>query len=167
MIISRHAFQGLCLARDRLGELPDDAPSLGEIARGVDMSLFHFIRQFEALFGVTPHQYRIAQRIDRAKRLLARGDRSVTDVCMEVGCSSLGSFSAMFTRRVGATPSTFQRQAAAFAAQFAAQQRMTRDGGRGRRARVQVPANLVRPAVPGCLTLFVHALSTSTSSPAP
>jgi AraC-like DNA-binding protein len=50
----------------------------------------------EALFGVTPHQFRIQTRLDAAKHLLATGHYSVTDVCMEVGFSSLGSFSALF-----------------------------------------------------------------------
>ena len=65
----------------------------GKVAREAAISPFHFIRQFEAVFGVTPHQYRIGRRIERAKHLLAAGQHSVTDVCMEVGFSSLGSFS--------------------------------------------------------------------------
>jgi len=69
------------------------------------MSPFHFIRQFEAVFGATPHQFRIQTRLDRAKQLLALSDYSVTDVCLEVGFSSLGSFSDLFARRVGAPPS--------------------------------------------------------------
>jgi len=71
----------------------------------VHISPFHFIRQFEALFGLTPHQFRIQSRLDHAKHLLAMGRTSVTDVSMEVGMSSLGSFSDLFARRAGATPS--------------------------------------------------------------
>ena len=79
---------------------PDDAA----------VSPFHFIRQFQALFGETPHQYRIRARLERAKDLLESSDYSVTDVCMEVGFSSLGSFSDLFARRVGMAPSVYRRQ---------------------------------------------------------
>ncbi len=77
------------------------------------MSPFHFIRQFEALFGVTPHQFRIRSRLDHARRLLAADRHSVAEVCMEVGMSSLGSFSDQFTRRVGETPSEYRERARA------------------------------------------------------
>jgi AraC-like DNA-binding protein len=75
------------------------------------MSQFHFIRQFEALFGSTPHQLRIQLRIAAAKHMLARDQASVTGVCMDVGFSSLGSFSSSFARRVGMSPSDYRRRA--------------------------------------------------------
>ena len=75
------------------------------------MSPYHFIRRFEALFGLTPRQYRIGARLDRARLLLARRDLSVTDVCLEVGFTSLGSFSDLFARRTGEPPSAFRRRA--------------------------------------------------------
>ena len=75
--------------------------SVRETAARTRLSPFQFIRRFQALFGETPHQLRIAARIDRARRLLALTDRPVTDVCLDVGFSSLGSFSALFARRVG------------------------------------------------------------------
>ena len=93
-----------------LSQLEGPAPTIKELARELRISPFHFIRQFEALFGLTPHQYRIQVRLDRAKHLLATQRRSVTAVCMEVGFSSLGSFSALFTRRVGETPSAYRRR---------------------------------------------------------
>ncbi len=71
------------------------------------MSPYHFIRVFTALFGETPHQLRTRARVERAKALLALGPRDVTDVCLEVGFSSLGSFNELFARRVGAPPSSF------------------------------------------------------------
>ena len=74
------------------------------------MSPYQFIRRFCAVFGETPHQFRIGARLDRAKQLLAVSDYSVTDVCMEVGFSSLGSFSDLFARRVGVAPSAFRRR---------------------------------------------------------
>ena len=110
MLLGHEGFRRLCRARDLLQDLDEIAPPIEEIARDLGISPFHFIRQFEALFGVTPHQYRIQARLDRAKRLLALGTLSVTEVCMEVGCSSLGSFSTLFARRFGESPSAFQRR---------------------------------------------------------
>jgi AraC-like DNA-binding protein len=110
MLLRHEGFRRLCRARELLLQLEDPAPTIEEIAREVRISPFHFIRQFEALFGITPHQYRIQARLDRAKRLLAEGRFSVTDVCMEVGFSSLGSFSTLFTRRFGETPTAFRRR---------------------------------------------------------
>jgi AraC-like DNA-binding protein len=109
MLIQRATFARLCLARDRLHAL-NDAPTVHALALELGLSPFHFIRQFQALFGVTPHQLRIAARIERAKLLLAR-DEAVTAVCLEVGFSSLGSFSSSFARRVGASPSAYRAAA--------------------------------------------------------
>jgi AraC-like DNA-binding protein len=103
-------FTRLCLARDLLREVESDPLPIEAVARHAAVSPFHFIRQFQALFGETPHQYRIRARIERAKDLLASSDYSVTDVCMEVGFSSLGSFSDLFARRVGMAPSVYRRQ---------------------------------------------------------
>lgn len=94
----------LCRARDLL--TGDDAVST--IADQVGISPFHFIRVFTAVFGVTPHQFRTAHRIERARELLAR-DHSVTEVCLDLGFSSVASFSTLFTRRVGASPSRYRR----------------------------------------------------------
>ena len=112
-MLTTDTFRRLCRARDLLRETHDHTVPIPQIAREAVMSPFHFIRQFSALFGETPHQWRIQARLDRARDLLALGDRSVTDICMEVGFSSLGSFSRLFTRRVGATPSAYRRRAAA------------------------------------------------------
>ena len=109
MVISAQNFRGLCRARELLAEAREPSPSIEAVARTVAISPFHFIRQFQAVFGVTPHQFRIGARLDHAKRLLASG-RSVTEVCMEVGFSSLGSFSELFRRRVGSTPSAYRRR---------------------------------------------------------
>jgi AraC-like DNA-binding protein len=110
MLLRNEGFRRLCQARERLQQLDDPAPTIEELARELRISPFHFIRQFETVFGVTPHQYRIQARLDRAKHLLAARDLSVTDVCMEVGFSSLGSFSTLFTRRFGEPPSAFRRR---------------------------------------------------------
>jgi AraC-like DNA-binding protein len=81
---------------------------LAELARAALMSPGHFSRQFRAAYGETPHAYLMTRRIERAKALLRVGDLSVTDVCMAVGCTSLGSFSARFTELVGETPTAYR-----------------------------------------------------------
>jgi AraC-like DNA-binding protein len=78
------------------------------MARTALMSSAHFSRQFRAAYGETPYSYLLTRRIERAKALLRRGDLSVTDVCMMVGCTSLGSFSSRFTEIVGETPSAYR-----------------------------------------------------------
>jgi len=78
------------------------------LARTALMSPAHFSRQFRAAYGETPYAYLMTRRIERAKALLRRGDMSVTDVCMAVGCTSLGSFSARFTELVGQTPTAYR-----------------------------------------------------------
>jgi AraC-like DNA-binding protein len=78
------------------------------LARAALMSTAHFSRQFRAAYGETPYSYLMTRRIERAKALLRRGDMSVTEVCLEVGCSSLGSFSARFTELVGETPTAYR-----------------------------------------------------------
>jgi AraC-like DNA-binding protein len=81
---------------------------VAELARAALMSTAHFSRQFRATYGETPYGYLMTRRIERAKALLRRGDLSVTEVCLEVGCSSLGSFSARFTQLVGETPTAYR-----------------------------------------------------------
>jgi AraC-like DNA-binding protein len=78
------------------------------LARAALMSSGHFSRQFRAAYGETPYAYLMTRRIERAKMLLRRGDVSVTQVCLDVGCTSLGSFSARFTELVGETPTAYR-----------------------------------------------------------
>src|SRR5215472_11346037 len=108
--IDRNSFRRLCEARELLESRLDRELTVVEAARVAGLSPYHFIRKFEALFGQTPHQLRIQARLDRAKWLLARGEHSVTGACMEVGFSSLGSFSDLFTRRMGESPSAYRRR---------------------------------------------------------
>jgi AraC-like DNA-binding protein len=90
---------------DREYALPLDVPAL---ARAALMSPAHFSRQFREVYGETPYAYLMTRRIERAKALLRRGDLTVTEVCMAVGCTSLGSFSSRFTELVGETPSAYR-----------------------------------------------------------
>ena len=88
---------------DRDDAKPLDVPTM---AAKAFMSPAHFSRQFRAAYGETPYNYLMTRRIERAKALL-RGDSSVTDACMAVGCTSLGSFSSRFTEIVGMSPSAY------------------------------------------------------------
>jgi AraC-like DNA-binding protein len=80
------------------------------LARAALMSSAHFSRQFRATYGETPYGYLMTRRIERAKLLLRVGELSVTEVCLEVGCTSLGSFSARFTQLVGETPTAYRNR---------------------------------------------------------
>lgn len=84
---------------------PLDVPALARVAL---MSPGHFSRSFREAFGQTPYSYLMTRRIERAKALLRRGDLSVTEVCLAVGCTSLGSFSSRFTELVGESPSAYR-----------------------------------------------------------
>jgi len=90
---------------DREYARPLDVPALARVAL---MSTAHFSRQFRAAYGETPYSYLMTRRIERAKALLRRGDLTVTEVCLAVGCTSLGSFSSRFTEVVGETPSAYR-----------------------------------------------------------
>jgi AraC-like DNA-binding protein len=78
------------------------------LARAALMSTAHFSRQFRAAYGETPYAYLMTRRIERAKALLRGGELSISEVCVEVGCTSLGSFSARFTALVGETPTAYR-----------------------------------------------------------
>jgi AraC-like DNA-binding protein len=106
-------LQRLVRARDHLHAELERGPTLEELARTAGLSRAHFARQFAHTFGVAPHQYLVALRIDAAKRALATG-ASVTDVCFEVGFESLGSFSTSFTRRTGVSPRAWQARTRSF-----------------------------------------------------
>lgn len=89
---------------DREYSLPLDVPTMAAKAL---MSPAHFSRQFKAAYGETPYSYLMTRRIERAMLLLREG-MSVTDACMAVGCTSLGSFSSSFSQLTGETPSTYR-----------------------------------------------------------
>jgi AraC-like DNA-binding protein len=82
------------------------------LARDVHMSAGHLSRQFRLAYGESPYSYLMTRRIERAMALLRRGDMSVTEVCFEVGSSSLGTFSTRFTELVGMPPSVYRQEAA-------------------------------------------------------
>ncbi|GAA4364803.1 helix-turn-helix transcriptional regulator [Nocardioides caricicola] len=97
--------------RDRMDREYAQPLDVEALARGVHLSAGHLSRAFKAAYGESPYSYLMTRRIERAMALLRRGDLSVTDVCFEVGCQSLGTFSTRFTELVGMPPSEYKRQA--------------------------------------------------------
>jgi transcriptional regulator GlxA family with amidase domain len=95
-------------ARDRMDREYAQPLDIAALAATALMSQAHFIRRFRQAYAETPYAYLMTRRIERAKALLRSGDLSVTQVCFEVGCMSLGSFSARFTEIVGETPSMYR-----------------------------------------------------------
>ncbi|MCO8269841.1 helix-turn-helix transcriptional regulator [Actinoplanes sp. TRM 88003] len=95
--------------RDRIDRDYAQPLDVEALARGVNVSAGHLSREFRAAFGESPYSYLMTRRIERAMALLRRGDLSVTDVCFEVGCSSLGTFSTRFSELVGMSPSAYRR----------------------------------------------------------
>ena len=98
--------------RDRIDREYAQPLDVEALASGVNISAGHLSRQFRIAYGESPYSYLMTRRIERAMALLRRGDRTVTEVCFEVGCSSLGTFSTRFTELVGVPPSTYRREAA-------------------------------------------------------
>jgi AraC-like DNA-binding protein len=96
--------------RDRIDREYAQPLDVEALSRGVNMSAGHLSRQFRLAYGESPYSYLMTRRIERAKTLLRRGDLSVTAVCFEVGCSSLGTFSSRFTELVGVPPSVYRAQ---------------------------------------------------------
>jgi len=94
-------------ARDLMDREYSRPLDVAALARAALMSTAHFSRQFRAAYGETPYSYLMTRRIERAMALLRLGELSVTEVCLEVGCTSLGSFSASFTKLVGETPTAY------------------------------------------------------------
>jgi len=127
---------------DREYARPLDVPAL---ARAALMSPAHFSRQFRAAYGETPYAYLMTRRIERAKLLLRRGDRSVTEVCLAVGCTSLGSFSARFTQLTGETPTAYRARdhGELVAVPGCIVKELTRPGGESSRIK-EAPAALAR-----------------------
>jgi AraC-like DNA-binding protein len=116
-------------AHDHIDRHYAAALDLGQIARVAGVSKFHFARSFEAAYGLTPTRYLSRRRVERAQDLLRNANLTVTEVCLLVGFTSLGSFSSLFTRLTGETPTAYRDRCAAQGA----------------------------PHIPGCY-LFMHSL---------
>ena len=126
------AYHRLLIARDLLRERYSEPLLLRDLAAAAGFSEFHFLRAYRTAFGETPHQHFTRLRLEHAKRALAHG-APVTEVCFDVGYSSLGTFSWRFARATGKSPRAWQREV---------------------RALVSVPEDLPRLYVPGCFLAF-------------
>lgn len=109
-LVHDDTFRRLCRARDLLAARYQSQILLEAAAREACLSPFHFHRLFRATFGETPHDFITRRRMDRARHLLASGEMTVTEVCLEVGYSSLGSFSSKFQSLTGTPPTQYQRE---------------------------------------------------------
>jgi AraC-like DNA-binding protein len=107
----RHAVnRRLLRARDAIDRSYADALDVEALASSVHLSRAHFIRSFKDTFGETPHRYLQRRRLERAMSLLRETDRPVTEICFDVGFSSLGTFSRTFGEIVGASPSAYRER---------------------------------------------------------
>jgi AraC-like DNA-binding protein len=104
-------FVHLRRVRDRIDREYAAPLDVEELARGAHMSAGHLSRKFKAAFGESPYSYLMTRRIERAMTLLRRGELSVTEVSLVVGCASLGTFSTRFTELVGMPPSVYRARA--------------------------------------------------------
>jgi AraC-like DNA-binding protein len=95
--------RGICRAR---------LATVEALAHDEHMSAGHLSRQFRIAYGESPYSYLMTRRVERAMALLRRGDLSATEVCFEVGCASLGTFTSRFTELVGMPPGSYRRAAA-------------------------------------------------------
>ena len=95
-------------AMDRAYAEPLDVPAIAAVAH---VSPAHFSRSFRAVFGETPHRYLQRRRVERSMFLLRETDRSITDICLDVGFNSLGTFSRTFHEIVGEPPTTYRWRA--------------------------------------------------------
>ena len=103
------ASRRLLRARDKMDRSyakPLDVPALARVAL---TSEAHFIRTFKQTFGETPHRYLQRRRLERAMALLRETERSVTDICLDVGFTSLGTFSRTFTHVIGMSPTAYRQ----------------------------------------------------------
>jgi AraC-like DNA-binding protein len=110
----RATLRKLCQARDLIRDCHEQPLTLEGLSQEVDLSAWHFMRAFRSAFGETPHDFLTRIRIERAKRLLTITGRPVTEICFDIGFSSLGSFSTLFRRQVGLSPAHFRREVRAW-----------------------------------------------------
>ncbi|HEX5082527.1 MAG TPA: AraC family transcriptional regulator [Blastocatellia bacterium] len=102
-------YRRLHRAKEFIAASFEEPITIDEMAGVACLSTNHFLRTFRQAFRQTPHQFLTAQRLERARDLLLHTDLSVTEVCLSVGFESLGSFSSLFRRKVGASPEQFRR----------------------------------------------------------
>lgn len=108
-VIDHELFVRLSRSRDFLADSSDRQVRLTDAAATACISKYHYIRLFHQAFGQTPHEFLVRRRMDRARHLLATSDLSVSEVCLEVGYESLGTFSSRFRQLAGCAPTEFRK----------------------------------------------------------
>jgi len=103
--LERHLLR----ARDLVDSRYEEPLDLPRLAREAHVSPRHFSRSFRQVFGETPHQYLLSRRLERARHLLRTTEMPVAEICLEVGFTSVGSFTTTFTRHIGVSPTTFRK----------------------------------------------------------
>jgi AraC-like DNA-binding protein len=132
-MLHKDVLNRLCDARTLLRETSERRRSIRQIARETGMSLFHFIRLYKAVFGETPKQCQLGARLEHAKHLLMATDFPVTDISLDAGFASLGTFSYVFTRRIGMPPTAYRDKM---------------------RSMTRVPGETPSELIPGCFSLM-------------
>ena len=103
--LERHLLRARDLVDSRYAERLD----LQRLAREAHVSARHFSRSFRRVFGETPYQYLLSRRLERARHLLRTTEMPIAEICLEVGFTSIGSFTTTFRRHVGVSPTTFRK----------------------------------------------------------
>jgi AraC-like DNA-binding protein len=103
-----HPARHLLRAKDVIDARYRDPLDVAVLARAAHLSPAHFSREFRRAFGETPHQYLLTRRLERAAALLRNTDRSVTEICLNVGLASIGSFTTRFGRTYGMSPTAYR-----------------------------------------------------------
>jgi AraC-like DNA-binding protein len=132
-MLHKDVLNRLCDARTLLRETSERRRSIRQIARETGMSLFHFIRLYKAVFGETPKQCQLGARLEHAKHLLMATDFPVTDISLDAGFASLGTFSYVFARRIGMPPTAYRDKM---------------------RSMTRVPGETPSELIPGCFSLM-------------
>lgn len=109
-MIRHFQYKKICLGRDYLQEHFSDSFSLTQVAKYSCMSKYHFSRVFTNVFGESPNTFVAKLRIEKAKKMLVTEKLSIREVCENVGYSSIGSFSSLFRKQVGMSPTQYRRE---------------------------------------------------------
>jgi AraC-like DNA-binding protein len=133
IMLHKNVVIRLCEARALLRDTCESRRSIRQIARETGMSVFHFIRLYKGVFGETPKQCQLGARLEHAKHLLMATNFPVTDISLDAGFASLGTFSHVFTRRIGTTPTGYRYKM---------------------RSMARVPGETPSELVPGCFSLM-------------
>ena len=108
MLVSAHPARHLLRAKDLVDARYREPLDIPALARAAKLSPAHFSREFKRAFGESPHGYLLTRRLERAAALLRNTDRSVAEVCFDVGLTSVGSFTTSFKRTFGKTPTEYR-----------------------------------------------------------